>query len=118
MASQIRGANSIAVSQPVGVGGVTSSAVVRPNPYVCLFVKNETATATTIQVQVSLETKDSPLTDIGSPTDWFDYTGASFSVAGNSLVAFDLAPFSPQILRLKSSAATTLSAWYTAVSGR
>ena len=87
-------------------------AYVGPGPYVSLFITNLGANSLTFKVQASGTAKaQAGRNALDSTADggltWFDYTGpggdgaeTAIVVAGGAAVAIDLAPFSPEFIRI------------------
>ena len=119
--ASLRGGTKVWNGDTVNQNNTSKFAVIGPGPYVAIYI--ESSVTGTFQIQVA--TSDAPepgLNALGANgvnqdggLVWHDYSGAdALAVTGNVPIAFDLAPFSPQFVRIKrtdSGAASTITAW-------
>ena len=111
----------------VAGGTAIKSAIanIGPGPWVCVYIKNTSAVALTFKVEVAgVSQPYAGKNPIDSTTDggldWFDYipstetTVLSLACGATSNVALDLAPFSPELMRLVRTDAGGVAASVTA----
>ena len=109
---RVRGATALWKNVAVSAGGFSKPGSVGTAPYVAVFIENNGATPTIIDVQsagmiVPIAGENADLTNL----PWYDYVGFdTVTVPVGAKVCIDLSIYAPQYLRLKSSAATTLTA--------
>jgi len=124
--ASLRGGQVLWSEASVSDGDSSALANIGPGPYVAVYISNSGANAATFDVEASVqlgpEAGRNALdgTDDGGLT-WFPYQGASGTealvVSAGETICFDLAPFSPQFIRLlrtDSGTATTISAYVSA----
>ena len=118
--ANLRGATNLWSNISVGSNGTSNPASVGSATSVCVFISNTGGSSTTITVQASGGGTPSAgeNADLTGST-WFDYDRGeagtnTLTVASGANIAFDLSPFAPPYIRLKSSAATTLTAFVVA----
>lgn len=115
MTSFLRGAGNFWTAFVAGAGALSSVVYVGQAQAVSIMLKNSGASLTVITVQVggNRVVKPGRNEEPGSG-DWYDYSGAdAISLAAGASICYDLTPFGPAYVRLKSSVATTLDAFAT-----
>jgi hypothetical protein len=116
-----RAVNTVWASAAVGAGDESPAAYVGEASTVALLVSNEGGTPTNITVQVAVPVSRSAGRNAapdGADANWFDYGSfTAVAVAAGARVAIDLSPFAPPYVRLRSSAATTLTARVASLGG-
>ena len=110
--ANLRGGSTLWNNASVGSNGVSAGVGVGEAPYVAVLITNSGGVSTNITIQTSgAATVSSGVNADMTGATWYDYvTVAPITVAANTSLCYDLSPFAPPYIRLKSSAATTLSA--------
>lgn len=112
--------NNAAVSNNGGGTDTSAAAPVGPGPYVALLIKNGGATALTCKVQATGAAV--PSAGINNPPiDWYDYqktpgtTLSTGAINAGATVCIELAPFSPELIRLVRTDSTGALTGVTAI---
>lgn len=109
--ASLKGGETLWSNATLGSAAKSALAYVGPGPYVCLFISNPSAVALTFKVQVSgTAIAKAGRNALDSTADggltWYDYTApggtseTAVAVGAGATLAFDLAPCSPEFIRL------------------
>lgn len=115
--AQLRGGQEIWTAHVLANGDKSALAIPGPGPFVCVYIENTGAAAATFAIEVAVSTAlEAGRNALDETPDggvaWFPYadkdntTPLSIVVASGAAVAIDLAPFSPQFIRLHCTATT------------
>lgn len=109
--ASLKGGTQLWSAATLGAGAKSENAAIGPGPWVCVYIENTSAVALTFKIEVAgVANPAAGRNALDSTTDggvpWFDYIpqeGAgvlSIAVAGTTNIAQELAPFSPELMRL------------------
>jgi hypothetical protein len=83
---------------------VTELAIAGPGPYVAIYIETDTDITFDVEASATASPKagrNALNNDPDGGLDWFPYSGAQgLAVSSGDKLCFDLAPYSPQFLRL------------------